>query len=91
MLKSSVLILAALAWAAPPAAAATAKSHTHASAAAKAKCPKAHAKATQAKATQAWTSSDKGGVAAARTVAPRLSMPDEGSIFSLGRGSVLAP
>jgi len=91
MFKSSVLILAALAWAAPLAAGAPAKSHTRASAAAKAKCPKAQAKAAQAKAAPAWTTAGKGGVATARTVAPRLSMPAEGSIFSLGRGSVLAP
>jgi hypothetical protein len=83
MVKNSLLVLAALAWAAPIAASVPSKSQVSA---AKAKCPKAHAKATQAKPVKA-----KGGMAPARAIAPSHSVPGEGSIFSLGRGSLLAP
>ena len=84
MLKSSLLLAAALAWAAPLAASAPSKSHAHGSASAKAKCPKAHAKAKQPKVA-------KPGIPRARAAAPSLSVPPEGSIFSLGRGSLFAP
>jgi ribosomal protein L4 len=89
MVKNSLLVLAALAWAAPIAASVPSKSHVSA---AKAKCPKAQAKATQAKATQAKSAkATGGGMATARAIAPRHGLPGEGSIFSLGRGSLLAP
>ena len=88
MVKNSLLVLAALAWAAPIAASVPSKSHV----AAKAKCPKAQAKATQAKATQAKpVKATGGGMAPARAIVPRHGLPGEGSIFSLGRGSLLAP
>lgn len=77
MLKRSLLIVAALAWVAPVSAGAPSTAHVHA----KGKCTKAHTKTAQA----------KPGVAKAQTIAPRVSVPDGGSIFSLGRGSLLAP
>ena len=77
MLKHSLLIVAALAWVAPLSAGAPSTTHVDA----KGKCTKAQAKAALPKA----------GVPKAQTIAPRLSMPQEGSIFALGRGSLLAP
>jgi hypothetical protein len=82
MLKSSLLIAAALAWVAPLSAGAPSTTHVHA----KGKCVKTQAKAAWAKPIAA-----KPGMAKAQTIAPRVSIPDEGSIFSLGRGSLLAP
>ena len=85
MLKRSVLVLAALAWAAPLTAGVLSQTH---SAGVKAKCPKAHA---QAQDERMKAAQPKGGMVRARTVAPRLSVPEEGSIFAIGRGSMLAP
>ena len=84
MVKNSLLVLAALAWAAPLVAGVP--STVAHSSGAKAKCPKAHAKVAQVKPVKA-----KGGMVSVRTIAPRQSVPSEGSIFSLGRGSLLAP
>ena len=80
MLKSSLLIAAALAWVAPLSAGAPSTTHVHA------KCVKTQARTAWAKPVAA-----KPGVAKVQTIAPRVSMPDEGSIFSIGRGSLLQP
>jgi Cu/Zn superoxide dismutase len=82
MLKRSLLIVAALAWVAPLSAGAPSTTHVHA----KGKCAKPQAKATWSKPVAA-----KPGVPKAQTVAPRVSMPEAGSIFSLGRASLLTP
>jgi hypothetical protein len=82
MLKHSLLIVAALAWVAPLSAGAPSTTPAHA----KGKCTKAQAKAAWSKPAAA-----KPGIPKAQTVAPRVSMPEEGSIFSLGRGSLLTP
>ena len=86
MVKNSRLVLAALAWAAPLVAGGPS---TAAHSSAKAKCPKAHAKAAQAKVAKAKAKG--GGMAPVSSIAPRLSVPEEGSFFSIGRGSLLAP
>ena len=82
MLKVSLLIAAALAWVAPLSAGAPSTN----SAQAKGKCAKAQAKAAWSKPVAA-----KPGMPKAQTIAPRVSMPAEGSIFSFGRGSLLTP
>ena len=82
MLKSSLMIAAALAWVAPLSAGAPSTTHVYA----KGKCVKTQAKTAWAKPVVA-----KPGVAKVQTIAPRFSMPDEGSIFSIGRGSLLQP
>ena len=83
MVKNSLLVLAALAWAAPIAASVPSKS--------KSAPPRRSVRRLMPKPTLAKPVQAKGGMAPARAIAPRLSVPDEGSIFSLGRGSLLAP
>lgn len=77
MLKHSLLIVAALAWVAPVSAGAPSTAHVHA----KGKCTKAHTKVAQA----------NPGVAKAQTIVRGVTVPAGGSIFSLGRSSLLAP
>jgi hypothetical protein len=81
MLKHSLLIVAALAWVAPLSAGAPSTNPAQA----KAKCAKAQAKSAWSKPVA------KPGMPKAQTIAPRVSMPAEGSIFSFGRGSLLTP